>query len=111
MLAQVLPVVLAPILTRLYSPNDFGVLAVYSSLLAMSLNFASFRYEFAIPIAEDNRTAIVLVALCLALVFTMTSLFAIGFFFFYDELGRFERLKTLKHYTFLLPVGFLSAGL
>jgi len=109
-LAQGLAVLLSPILTRLYTPNDFGLLAIYSSILAMAMNIASFRYEFAIPIPEDNQTAIDLLALCMALVFFTSVLGTLGFVFFYDELSNIRQIGSLKQYIWFLPVGFLFAG-
>lgn len=109
-LAQGIAVLLSPVLTRLYIPNDFGLLAVYASILAISLNIASFRYEFAIPISEDDQTAIDLLALCIVLVLFMSSLSTIGFVIFYDELRQIQQVSLLKQYIWFLPVGFLFAG-
>ena len=38
-----------PVLTRLYSPADYGALAVYSATLTVLLVLASLRFEQAIP--------------------------------------------------------------
>lgn len=108
--AQALAVVFAPVLTRLYFPNDFGMLAVYASILAISLNFASFRYEFAIPLPQDNKTAMNVLVLCIALIFITSSLFGLGYFVFYDELMRFERISSFGQYIWLLPIGLIFAG-
>ena len=48
-LGQALTVAVSPVLTRIYSPTDFGVLAVQVSLLSIILIFAGLRYEFATP--------------------------------------------------------------
>ena len=47
---QVLTVLAAPLLTRLYSSEDFGLLSVYTSLLALIGVIFSLRYELAIPL-------------------------------------------------------------
>jgi len=52
--AQILLVLAAPLLTRLYTPEDFGLLAVYASLLALIGVISSLRYELAIPLPEDD---------------------------------------------------------
>jgi O-antigen/teichoic acid export membrane protein len=33
--AQLIPVAVSPIITRLYSPEDFGLIALYQSLVAI----------------------------------------------------------------------------
>lgn len=110
-LAQGMGVIVAPVLTRLYSPGDFGILAVYSSILFISLNFASFRYEFAIPIPEDNQTAVDLLCLCIVSILITSALFLLGILFFYNELGRIQQLSLLMQFIWLLPVGFFFAGI
>ena len=68
-LGQAVVVLFSPILTRLYSPGDFGVFAVYASLLGVITVIGSMRYELAIPLPSDDQTAANV--LVLALLFTM----------------------------------------
>ncbi|NCC31504.1 MAG: lipopolysaccharide biosynthesis protein, partial [Chloroflexia bacterium] len=44
---QLLSILTAPIYTRLYTPSDFGVLAVFVGLLSLIIIIASLRYELA----------------------------------------------------------------
>ena len=62
---QVLLVLALPVLTRLYTPADYGALAVYSATLTVLLVLASLRFEQAIPLPEDDRVAGSLLALSL----------------------------------------------
>jgi O-antigen/teichoic acid export membrane protein len=54
-LGQGLVVVLAPLLTRLYTPTDFGVLAVYGSVVSLVAVVASLRYELAIALPGRDK--------------------------------------------------------
>src|SRR5215210_2142529 len=65
-LGQLLLVLALPVLTRLYTPADYGALAVYSSTLTVLVVLASLRYEAAIPLPEDDALAGSLLALTLA---------------------------------------------
>ena len=56
-LAQIIPILATPVLTRLYSPADFGVLALYLSCAAVLAVLATGRYEMAIPLPADELTA------------------------------------------------------
>src|SRR3989338_6212485 len=51
----------APILTRLYSPAEFGIFAVFSAIVSILLLIATGQYEFAItlPKKEENVNAVV----------------------------------------------------
>jgi O-antigen/teichoic acid export membrane protein len=53
--AQVISILASPVLTRLYTTEDFGLLAVYGSIIGIVGVIASLRYELAIPIAETDK--------------------------------------------------------
>src|SRR3990172_2772668 len=55
-LAQVISILVSPALTRLYTPEDFGALAVYISILSMLLVVASWSYELAIALPEETES-------------------------------------------------------
>jgi O-antigen/teichoic acid export membrane protein len=56
-LAQALPLLLGPWLTRLYSPQEFGVYHLFAAVTANIAVVACARYEFALPLAADGREA------------------------------------------------------
>ncbi len=58
-LGQGLVLVSAPLLTRLYTPTDFGVLAVYGSIVSLVAVAASLRYELAIALSRHDRAVAV----------------------------------------------------
>ncbi len=62
--AQALPLLLGPWLTRLYTPAEFGHFHLLAAVAANVAVVACARYEFALPLAQDERQAQVLAALC-----------------------------------------------
>lgn len=62
-LAQSLPVLAAPLLTRLYAPSDFGALALFASWLGMALAVATGRFDWSVPNARSTRSAAAVLAL------------------------------------------------
>ncbi|MDO4796154.1 MAG: oligosaccharide flippase family protein [Brachymonas sp.] len=64
-LAQVIPLLLGPVLTRLYTPDAFGVFTSFSTVVATVAVVACARYEFALPLARDAGEARALFTLCL----------------------------------------------
>ena len=56
-LAQALPLLLGPWLTRLYRPEDFGAYHLFAALAANLAVVACARYEFALPLARDDGEA------------------------------------------------------
>ena len=69
-LAQLLAFLVMPIVSRLYTPTDFGHLAIFTSILSLLLPIVSFRYEAAIPLAADHREAVDVAALSVVLTAT-----------------------------------------
>ena len=108
--AQVIVIATSPILTRLYSPADFGAYSVAVSILSLLLTAACLRYEVAIPLPESDVTAADTLALSLVAVvgtsaLTLVVLILIGPWLV-DRLGA----PGLAGYVLLLPLAQLGAG-
>ncbi|MFZ2648519.1 MAG: lipopolysaccharide biosynthesis protein [Burkholderiaceae bacterium] len=76
-IAQALPLLLGPWLTRLYSPDDWGRYALFSVVAANLAVVTCARYEYALPLAADDSEARDLMALCLYLLLAVTALSAL----------------------------------
>ncbi|MEH0165303.1 lipopolysaccharide biosynthesis protein [Roseateles microcysteis] len=63
-LAQLLPLLLGPWLTRLYSPTEFGQFSFIWTLATNLAVVGCARYEFALPLERDAGAAAVLMGLC-----------------------------------------------
>lgn len=74
-LALLIALLLSPLLSRFFSPEQFGYLAVYASLAAIGSVFASLRFELTIVLAPTDRYAYYL----LLLAFGLTAIFSAGF--------------------------------
>jgi O-antigen/teichoic acid export membrane protein len=109
-IAQVLNIATSPIISRLFSPGDFGVLSVYTSILSILAVFATLRYEFAIPIAEDDKSAINVLALTLGSVGFISLVSLALFGLFSDSFATLLNAQQLKPYFWLISVGILASG-
>jgi O-antigen/teichoic acid export membrane protein len=72
--AQALPLLLGPLLTRLYEPAQFGVYHLFAAVAANLAVVACARYEHALPLARDDDEARVLVALCRRILLAVVAL-------------------------------------
>ncbi len=109
-LGQVITVLVSPILTRLYTPEDFGVFGVYASILGIVTVVASLRYEYAVPLPEDDETAANILALCFALLSGMTTLSWFVIHNLGGQIVTWANVPGLKPYLWLIPLGMLGAG-
>src|SRR5256885_1681846 len=64
-LAQVIPALASPIITRLYRPPDVGASAFVVAVLGVLTPVACLRYDLAIMLPEEDKEATHLTALCL----------------------------------------------
>ena len=65
--AQGLGILVYPILTRIYAPEDFGLLNLFTSIGSVLVLFATANYHYAIVLPKENNHARSLVQLCLCL--------------------------------------------
>ncbi len=106
-IAQGITVGVTPILTRLFSPEEFGTFAAFVSVLSIVLVMASMRFEFAIPQIQNRKTAQGLVCLCSILVLVM-SLLVLCFLTFTTLINA--TVGSGWGVFWLLPLGLLFAG-
>ena len=110
-ISQIIGILSAPLITRLYLPYDFGVLAIFSSLLSIFVVIVSFRYEFALPISKDDSEAANLLCLCLILISVTAIIFLICMIFFGHILSTFFHFEIIYPYILLLAIGIIGAGI
>ena len=110
-LGQAIKVLASPILTRLYKPEDFGILGVYSSILGILSVIASLRYELAIPLPENDEDAANLLALSLGIVALISLLISLGIRFWGEQIVRWANAPALRSYLWLLPLGVGMIGI
>lgn len=110
--AQAIPILVSPALTRLYSPQEMGSLALYLSLLAVLAVLATGRYELAIPLARRTVEARALLQLCLALALMTSSvaLLLVATVLWHEPTWLGAR-PDLRLWLWMLPVGMLLVGL
>jgi O-antigen/teichoic acid export membrane protein len=56
-LAQVIPFLIYPLLTRLYTPESFGVQSLFLTTVSLMTILASFRLEYALMLPPNNQKA------------------------------------------------------
>lgn len=109
--AHAITAIALPILTRLYTPSDFNVLAIFSSLLSVVSVAACLRFDVAIPIPERKADALLLLILSILSVILVTATLGLSILLVQD--GWFDGigLGEVAAYLWLLPIGVLLTGL
>lgn len=110
-IAQAIPILVSPILSRLYSPDDFGVLALFMAISIVISVISTGRYELAIMLPEEKRDASNLLALSVILT-TFTSLITLVLILFLKGfIAGFFDDPGIENWLYFIPVVVLSTGL
>ena len=106
--AQVIGFLALPLLTRLYTPEAFGLFLFYQSLMAPLLVVAALRFEVALLSADDDAELASMLQLCFlvnALLTVVVLLFCCIFWMIFDLAP-----ETTAKIIWLIPCGFLIGG-
>ncbi|MCP1292064.1 lipopolysaccharide biosynthesis protein [Chromobacterium sp. S0633] len=110
--AQVIPLLVSPLITRLYNPHEVGVQAVYVSWLSTLAVLATARYEMAIVLPAEERRASNLMGLSIACALALSLLVGVAVAFDgHAHIARHLGAPELEPWLLLLPLSVALAGL
>jgi len=107
-IAQAIPILVSPVLTRLFSPKEFGLFAMYYSLLVILNSISSGKYELSIllPKREINAKHLVVSTISLSL-FVCTLILSIILYKEKEILVLFN-IQELSFWIYFLPVNIFA---
>lgn len=108
--AQAVTVLSVPITTRLYSPGDFGVLAVFTSVLGIVGQLSTFRYSVTIPLAHTEEAADDVLRLCLSITLGLGIVSTFAVLFLGGSLASVSADFRYSSIFLLFPVCLLGIG-
>lgn len=108
---QSIATLISPVLSRLYNPEDYGLLAVFISCLSLLVVIGSFRYELAILIPKENYEANQLLGLSIAITVLLSAIIFLITFFFNHPLAVLLGNEKLGFWLYFLAPVFLAAGI
>jgi lipopolysaccharide exporter len=110
-IAQAITVLSAPILTRLYAPEAFGVLALFISITGILGVIACMRYELSIMLPESDQEAANLLGVSLGFSLLISCLTIPIILLGKPFLLRWLNAPALSPYLWLVPVMVLIYGI
>jgi len=108
--AQGLGVLVAPIVARLFTPEAFGVAALFISITGIISVVGCLRYELSIMLPKADEEAATLLGVSLFFVLIITGMSALIIFFAGDVIVRLFRSPELGKYVWLVPVSVFVSG-
>ena len=110
-IAQAIPIAISPILTRIYTPEDFGVFAVYMAIASIISVIATGRYEMAIMLPKEEEDVKSIVKLIMILLTTVTSITFLIVFFFNQAITNLFENPEISNWLYFLPISIFLVGL
>lgn len=107
--AQVIGLLVYPILTRLFSPDDFGLLNLFMSIGGVLVVLSTAEYYYAIVLPKDDRDANNVLGAGLLWLLAVTALVAISALFSGPISALFNAPKLASFY-WLMPLYVLAVG-
>ncbi len=109
--AQLLGLLVLPILTRIFAPDDFGIFAIFISLTGLLGVVACLRYEMAIMLPERDEDAANIGVLCIGLSLVVSLVLGGILAFFKEPLFVAIKAESFLPYVALIPVSVFFFGL
>jgi O-antigen/teichoic acid export membrane protein len=110
-IAQAIPLAISPILTRLYSPEEFGLFALFFSITNLLGVVAAGRYELAIVLPKEEREAEQLEQLCFTISICMGIILFLIILLFQEMILEALGTPDLRPWLFFIPISVCFVGL
>lgn len=110
-LAQAIPIAISPILTRLFTPEDFGVFAIYVAIVSIVSIVVTGRYEMAVLLPKNDRDAFHIVALSILVTLAISLLFLILILVFNTNIVAFIGNSKIANWLYWMPLSTMLVGI
>tara|TARA_Y100001958_G_C21238545_1_gene565611 strand:+ start:764 stop:2017 length:1254 start_codon:yes stop_codon:yes gene_type:complete len=109
-LAQSINVLVSPLITRIYSPSDFGIFSIFISVVSILTIIINGRYELAILLPKKNEKAFLIFKLCLKICFYISFFILFLTLLFSNYFANILKVANSKSIIFLIPLSLFCAG-
>lgn len=110
-IAQAIPIAISPILTRIYTPEEFGVFSLYISIISLLAMIATGRYEIAIVLPKKDSEAIDLMKLCVVINLSLLVVILTLVLFFRSQISSLLNVGEISFWLYFVPISFFFMGI
>ncbi|WP_151943800.1 lipopolysaccharide biosynthesis protein [Aliarcobacter butzleri] len=103
-IAQAIPIAISPILTRMYTPEEFGVFALYLSIIMLFSSLVAGKYELSILIPKHEKDAKSLVLLSISISFIVSLVLFIITLIFIEQIISLLKNNDIRYWLYLAPI-------
>jgi O-antigen/teichoic acid export membrane protein len=110
-IAQAIPIAVSPILTRIYTPEDFGVLALFTAITAVLGILVTGRYEVAVILPKKDKDAANILVLAALIALFMSLIIGVGIYFIEDLIIESFGNEGLRGWLYFIPASIFLSGM
>ncbi|MCP1198065.1 oligosaccharide flippase family protein [Notoacmeibacter sp. MSK16QG-6] len=109
--SQLILVAISPILTRLYTPEDFAVLALFGAFAQIAAVVANGRYEMAIYLPKHEGEAYNIAVLGGMVAVAVSTGILLGVLLLQSKVAEWWNMPQLESWLWFLPIAVLLSGI
>lgn len=109
-ISRIIGLLSIPVISRIYSPEHMGVLAVFTALVALLVPIGTLRYSVALPLPRSDRLAVNLSVLCMLLLGVMSLVITAILILFAKLILNLLNMQVLLPYWWLLIIAVIGTG-
>lgn len=109
-IAQAIPIAISPILTRIYTPEDFGGYALFVAIASIFGSIANGRYELAIMLPKKDEDAINIFALGFIITVIVSFIILLLVISFHDHFVTALNNESIGIWLYFIPVAVFFTG-
>lgn len=110
-IAQIIAMVVVPVLSRLYTPEELGVFSLFLSIVTLFSVVSGFRYEVAIVLPKEDEEAARIFILSCAAVFLVSLILLVVSLFFDRPIAALLSSPNLRPWLIWIPLSVCATGL
>ena len=109
--AQGIPILISPLLTRIYTPEDFGLFALFLSITAIFGSVSAGKYELAIMLPKKQDEALNIFVIGFVVTFVISISLFILIFLFNDYFSNILGNTKINQWLYFVPLAVFFIGI
>lgn len=108
--AQAITMAFAPLITRLYGPEAYGVQGTFIAILGVAVPIGALAYPISIVLPRRDEEALGIIQLSFYISVFIASLLALGLWVGGEEVISLLEIESVGNFIYLVPVAMLFAS-
>lgn len=110
LVSKLIGLICIPLITRIYTPSDMGILSAFVSIVNVIVAFAALRFTVVLPLPKYNNIALNASVVCMFSIVSVNSVLAIILYYWSVDVLNILDLNELVIFWWLIPLSSIALG-